>query len=194
MAFLSFGGEAMKAWMILPLIVAGVLAVHYFGNRGEPPVPQGALVAREPGEDLSGMWAEVKSSALLRLKHGMDDRLSGEYVPPGDRPIICRFSGMVQGQEARFDLKLNRKMYHCVLENNGGKLTLKGRKDVDALFKDYAMHDRMPSGVLIISPRNPLLRLQDQGVLTQKRNEIRRAGREVTTFGTFVRIEGEGGR
>jgi hypothetical protein len=180
----------MRAWVFVPLLLAAVLGLHYLGKREQAATaPAAALVAREPGEDWSGIWAEAKSAALLKLKHGLDDRLSGEYMPPGNRPIVCRFGGRVEGEAASFPLKINGKLWNCTLTKRGGTLTLSGCKDVEALLQGYVTDDRMPNGVLIINPRDGQKRREDEARLQQKREEIKRAGGEVTTFGTFKRVE-----
>jgi hypothetical protein len=180
----------MRMLLTLGLVVVGMIAIYALVNRSNQPTAETAvLVIREPGEDWSGLWGEAKSQALLRLRHGVNGSLAGDYVPHGDRAVICRFSGgSVQGELGRFDLKMNGKLWHCTLERSGNTLTLRGRRDVDALFKEYGDDHRLPNGIVMITPRSTAQRAQDAQRLARKREEIKKAANPVI-LGIFERIE-----
>jgi hypothetical protein len=180
----------MKYILAVPAILAGLLILNWWQSREKPvevPKPV-AKIEAAPHEDWSGIWEQKKTWALLRLNHAFDDSLSGEYVPLADRPIISRFKGRVEGDIARFDLKVQNVLWHATLQRNGNRGTLRGYRDVEALLKEYGNYDRFPNGVLSISPRNAVKRLEDTTLLAQKRQEIKNAGKPVL-LGVFERGE-----
>ncbi len=179
----------MRGLLLVPLAIGGVLGVNYLLAAWKQPAPPAVMVRREPREDWSGIWGEKTSSALLRLRHKEDGSLIGEYAPPRDRAVLCPFSqGMVEGDTARFDVRIDAQLWHCRLVRSGNSATLRGRKDMDALLDACGKDDRMPNGGLIISPRNWDKRVQTTARLQRKREEIRQAAAPLL-LGVFERIE-----
>lgn len=177
----------MRGLLLVPALIAGVIVLSWFLNRERPPVQEAAMITKEPSESWSGYWGEKTTSALLRLRQA-GVSLSGDYAPSGDRAALCRFKGAVEGDTARFDVKIRGQLWHCTLERDGNTTMLRGRKDMDALLDAYGKDDRLPNGAVIIAPRNADRRREDAARLQRKREEIRKAAAPVL-LGTFERIE-----
>ena len=178
----------MRGLLLVPLVIAGVVAVGCFLNRERPPAPETAMITTEPRESWSGYWGEKTTSALLRLREA-GGNLSGDYVPSGDRAALCRLSkGAVEGDIARFDMNMRGQRWHCTLERDGNTATLRGRKDMDALLDADGKDDRLPKGAIVISPRSREQKIEDRDRLQRRRQEIRKAA-EPVVIGTFERIE-----
>lgn len=181
----------MRGLLLVAALIGAVYVFNYLraAPKQPAPPPPAAIERQEPRKDhWSGIWG-AKSSALLRLRQIEDGSIVGEYLPPRGRAVLCRFTGgMVEGDTARFDVKIDGTLWHLELVRSGDSATLRGRKDMNALLDAYGRDGRPASGALIISPRSWEQTITERERLQRKREEIRRAG-EIVPLGTFERIE-----
>src|SRR5216683_7243626 len=102
----------MRGLLLVPVVFGGMMMRDASMRTETPPAREAPMAA---GESWAGIWLEKNGSALLRLEQ-VQGNLSGEYIPSGDVPILCRFKGVVEGATARFDVTLKGKLWHCTLE------------------------------------------------------------------------------
>jgi hypothetical protein len=159
-------------------------------GQDQPPVREAPppAAAKAPAVNFTGLYREEKTAALLRLRQ-VRGSLEGQYAPPGNYASLYRFKGKADGHTARFDLKISGLLWHCTLEvEDDDSLTLRGRRDMDAMMQAYGQDGRLPNGNLIMSPRSAEQKRADALRLQKRREEITKSV-ETVLLGTFERIE-----
>lgn len=195
----------MRGLLFIPILIGALVVAHWFMNQenlqgsipgnlfgkgaffSQEKAPVREVAANEPGVNFSGLWMDAKTSAMLKLKQ-VKGNLTGVYAPVGDRALVYQFRGKIEGDTARFDLKMRGDVYHCVLESEGDGVVLHAQRDMGVMLSNYSQDGRMANGALVISPRSAEQRAEDRARLQKKREEIKKAAANPVVLGNFERI------